>query len=83
MNGGDERVRTAGLLRAKQALSQLSYTPIARSEAPYRSLKAIQDRQGMETIKLVVSGKLLALAYRVNPAVHRFQIIDNSTIRST
>ena len=26
--GGDERVRTAGLLRAKQALSQLSYTPI-------------------------------------------------------
>ena len=26
--GGDERVRTAGLLRAKQALSQLSYTPV-------------------------------------------------------
>jgi hypothetical protein len=28
--GGDERVRTAGLLRAKQALSQLSYTPVAQ-----------------------------------------------------
>ena len=25
--GGDERVRTAGLLRARQALSHLSYTP--------------------------------------------------------
>jgi hypothetical protein len=25
--GGDERVRTAGLLLARQALSQLSYTP--------------------------------------------------------
>ena len=31
--GGDERVRTAGLLRAKQALSQLSYTP-AGVESP-------------------------------------------------
>ena len=27
-SGGDERVRTDGLLRARQALSQLSYTPI-------------------------------------------------------
>ena len=26
--GGDERVRTDGLLLARQALSQLSYTPI-------------------------------------------------------
>ena len=29
-NGGDERVRTAGLLLARQALSQLSYTPAFR-----------------------------------------------------
>ncbi len=28
INGGGERVRTDGLLRARQALSQLSYTPI-------------------------------------------------------
>ena len=28
INGGDKRDRTADLLRAKQALSQLSYTPI-------------------------------------------------------
>ena len=26
--GGDERARTAGLLRARQALSQLSYIPL-------------------------------------------------------
>ena len=29
--GGDERVRTAGLLLARQALSQLSYTPASAS----------------------------------------------------
>ena len=28
--GGDKRVRTADLLRAKQALSQLSYTPVLK-----------------------------------------------------
>ena len=33
LTGGDERVRTAGLLRAKQALSHLSYTP-SHSRAP-------------------------------------------------
>ncbi len=27
--GGGERVRTDGLLRARQALSQLSYTPVS------------------------------------------------------
>ena len=27
MGGGGERIRTDGLLRARQALSQLSYTP--------------------------------------------------------
>ena len=28
INGGGERVRTDDLLRARQALSQLSYTPV-------------------------------------------------------
>ena len=28
VNGGGERVRTDDLLRARQALSQLSYTPV-------------------------------------------------------
>ena len=29
LTGGDERVRTAGLLLARQALSHLSYTPMS------------------------------------------------------
>ena len=33
--GGDERVRTAGLLLARQALSQLSYTPKQASDLTY------------------------------------------------
>ena len=32
--GGDEEVRTLDLLRARQALSQLSYTPVLSSESP-------------------------------------------------
>ncbi len=30
MSGGDDRVRTGDLLRAKQVLSQLSYVPVRR-----------------------------------------------------
>ena len=37
LNGGGERVRTDDLLRARQALSQLSYTPI-RHDMPSSSL---------------------------------------------
>jgi hypothetical protein len=36
--GGGERVRTDGLLRARQALSQLSYTPPSKFAIYYRSL---------------------------------------------
>ena len=40
MIGGDERVRTDGLLLARQALSQLSYTPtghaVVRFVLPYQ-----------------------------------------------
>ena len=32
-NGGGKRDRTDGLLRARQALSQLSYTPVRQKEA--------------------------------------------------
>lgn len=39
-NGGGERDRTDDLLRAKQALSQLSYTPVTFSIA------SIVDRAG-------------------------------------
>jgi hypothetical protein len=31
-DGGGERIRTDDLLLAKQALSQLSYTPLARKQ---------------------------------------------------
>ena len=34
-HGGDERNRTAGLLLARQALSQLSYTPMCGLPTPY------------------------------------------------
>ena len=38
--GGDKRNRTADLLRAKQVLSQLSYTPSsASSQTPFRSVR--------------------------------------------
>ena len=33
-NGGGERARTDGLLRARQALSQLSYTPETKEPLP-------------------------------------------------
>ena len=36
--GGDERNRTAGLLLARQALSQLSYTPSSLKKPQYRKL---------------------------------------------
>ena len=53
-NGGDERVRTAGLLLARQALSQLSYTPTF----PFRcllwsSFPTLSTSQGAYTLKTV------------------------------
>ena len=36
-NGGAMRDRTADLLRARQALSQLSYGPLFNASPPYRS----------------------------------------------
>ena len=41
--GGGERVRTDDLLRARQALSQLSYTPINFIERPHQGPK-LQNR---------------------------------------
>ena len=47
--GGDERVRTDGLLLARQALSQLSYTPVfgcdQLSGLPFSSLKVLPHLQ--------------------------------------
>ena len=41
MSGGGERVRTDDLLRARQALSQLSYTPNSTSSTPYLLVRLI------------------------------------------
>ena len=47
-SGGDKRVRTAGLLRARQALSQLSYTPVVGPsglEPPTSRLSVVRSGQ--------------------------------------
>ena len=49
-DGGGERVRTDGLLRARQALSQLSYTPIflvglGGLEPPTSRLSGVRSNQ--------------------------------------
>ena len=48
-NGGDERDRTASLLRARQALSQLSYTPtlvgLGGFEPPTSRLSGVRSDQ--------------------------------------
>ena len=41
MSGGGERVRTDDLLRARQALSQLSYTPNPTSSTSYLLVRLI------------------------------------------
>ena len=46
-NGGGERVRTDGLLRARQALSQLSYTPKKIADFGMRILDFFNDPKSM------------------------------------
>ena len=41
INGGGERVRTDDLLRARQALSQLSYTPGISAKCKIKSAKLL------------------------------------------
>ena len=52
-NGGDERVRTAGLLLARQALSQLSYTPALRFGVVVSFPLSYPRSQGACTLKTV------------------------------
>ncbi len=47
--GGDERVRTAGLLLARQALSQLSYTPTIK-----RTLIITEQIKSKRIFKLIL-----------------------------
>ena len=55
LNGGDERVRTAGLLLARQALSQLSYTPafVLRCLRGLSHFHSIRFSQGTRSLKTV------------------------------
>ena len=46
--GGDEEVRTLGLLRARQALSQLSYTPMLLCEVPRLFCLSTKKAQGLQ-----------------------------------
>ena len=46
--GGDERVRTDGLLLARQALSQLSYTP---TQFPLRPLQALLSENASQHLQ--------------------------------
>ncbi len=50
--GGDERVRTAGLLLARQALSQLSYTPTIK-----RTLIITEQIKSKRIFKLILPQK--------------------------
>ncbi len=67
--GGDERVRTAGLLLARQALSQLSYTPsfLTRGESP-PPLHLVVGLAGLEPATSRLSGvRSNHLSYRPEP----------------
>src|SRR3972149_6172306 len=55
--GGDKRDRTADLLHAMQALSQLSYTPVSRKSAHYIDAHPACKAQCMARI---ASGKIRA-----------------------
>ena len=69
--GGDERVRTDGLLLARQALSQLSYTPVfgcdQLSGLPFSSLKVLstpsKPYSTSDTLTLLISTAPFYLSY--------------------
>ena len=56
MYGGDEEVRTPDPLRARQALSQLSYTPIWCSALASANFKKLVGSNGLEPSTSRLSG---------------------------
>lgn len=56
INGGDDRIRTGDLLRARQALYQLSYIPIRMGT---RSSKALGGPKSTRTTDLPVINEML------------------------
>ena len=72
--GGDKRDRTADLLRARQALSQLSYIPISSSlPLPLHSLVRVVGLSGLEPPTSPLSGvRSNHLSYRPNRIYLRY-----------
>ncbi len=71
MSGGGERIRTAGLPRARRTLCQLSYTPVYRSYKIAYSPPINREKifyggpKSTRTTDLpVISGVLCQLSYR-------------------
>ena len=76
MYGGGERDRTDGLLRARQALSQLSYTPdtlnlilvgLGGLEPPTSRLSGVRSNQLSYRPTAFDRSKLNSIASRVDP----------------
>ena len=55
--GGDKRDRTADLLNAIQALSQLSYTPIYPETLEITGFSGISKKQNLRSARLLEYGK--------------------------
>ena len=71
-SGGAERDRTADLLRARQALSQLSYSPAAVASAVITGTGAVVGLGGLEPPTSPLSGvRSNHLSYRPSPAHKR------------
>ena len=64
--GGDERVRTAGLLLARQALSQLSYTPASASVLVVVVSHSIHFSRSLYLENRTVLNELLARNFRLS-----------------
>ena len=78
-NGGDERVRTAGLLLARQALSQLSYTPAFLASVLWYRFHSLYPRsQGSCTLKTVQFRTSLRNSFRpaLRPREKVFRLWD-------
>ena len=72
--GGDERVRTDGLLLARQALSQLSYTPLGfrccQVSLPYQLLKVLfaeLPQSEFASLNSIRNGRIPRLSTRYAP----------------
>ena len=63
--GGDKRDRTADLLNAIQALSQLSYTPMFHSSVPQRHLTALTLQHSLRICQGGIFGNFMYFATKI------------------